>query len=263
MQVQQKSKKYAVAIAVAVSLFSGLYHTYQSYHAQPNNSVSDSKGVSEWDYHKNPLYYRVLGKANLNPSDFPTKGIEYGGLDSLGRATTVKATVSYSMFENARGHQQSFAPSEYAAGYTTQVTGKTKTWNAVLGKVQLIDGDGKGYRGWFYNNSHLVGDALGGESSKRNAITGTRFQNVGSRSNKGGMRYTESKVEKYFKSKGRSAGKVYYKVVPSYNGSELLPRTVSVYVQTQDGTTINEAVETSNTAQGYKIDYNTGKFSKE
>ena len=114
------------------------------------------------------------------------------------------------------------------------------------------------YDGWFYNRSHLIADSLGGVAESYNAITGTRMQNVGNRSNTGGMQYIERKCVDYLK-KHRSV-KLYYQVTPYYRDDELIPRTVEVRALTSDGA-IDEKVITYNTAKGFTIDYHTGEVT--
>jgi len=53
------------------------------------------------------------------------------------------------------------------------------------------------YNGVFYNRSHLIAHRLGGKTDSDNAITGTRMQNVGNRSNTGGMYYIEDEAVDY------------------------------------------------------------------
>lgn len=57
----------------------------------------------------------------------------------------------------------------------------------VQDKVKILYSNGKHYKGFFWNRSHLIGDALGGDAIRQNVVTGTRTQNVGEDA-KGGMR---------------------------------------------------------------------------
>ena len=51
-------------------------------------------------------------------------------------------------------------------------------------------------------------------------------------------------------------------MTPNYTGDELLPRTVTVDIQSCDQK-IDERVVVSNTANGYVIDYTDGSFTEE
>lgn len=221
-----------------------------------NTKTTVSNKGSEFKYAMYPDYYRVIGLANVNPKEFPgfktekghKKGIiKYSKLDSLGRTREAIATINWQNVEDSRGIRQSFKAGSEPSGWGHNEKA------AIPGK------NGRVYNGYMYNRSHLIGDAIGGDAIKQNAITGTRPQNVGNVDQKGGMRYLEKKVEDYFKNKTDKV--VYYKVTPKYQGKELLPRSVIVYAMSSDKK-INEKVEVYNTANGWDIDYNTGKFQK-
>ena len=111
-------------------------------------------------------------------------------------------------------------------------------------KVSVQTSSGE-YNGWFWNRSHLVADRLGGATNSDNAITGTRMQNVGNRSNSGGMAYVEQLT-----------------VEPIYSGSELIPRYVIVNVKSSDNL-LDKQIITFNNQYGYTIDYTNGTFTKD
>lgn len=271
--------KYLLIGLVAVGLYG--YHHYQVHsHGHSGSGVTKSSvgalkssGVSavtdasslmgmlsNWDYGTDSKYYKSLGSSGIDSSDFPSAGvIQNSSLDSLGRSGEAKGSITLDMFKKSRGHAQSFTNKDNPSGFDTSRGSRRVNWNTVKGEVKLVDGDGKTYSGWFYNRSHLIGDALGGASTKVNVTTGTRFQNVGSRSNDGGMRYSESQIENYFKSKANSQSVVYYDVRPLYSGDELVPRGTYVSFKSSDGV-LDESVLVSNSAKGYVIDYTTGDF---
>lgn len=208
----------------------------------------DTDGVyqpTSWDAAACPEYYRVTGAANV-PADAPTPGeVRYGGLDALGRTQRVEATVTYGMYETARGHEAHFDKDENPSGWGHNAEATIEAPN------------GRSYHGYFWNRSHLLADSLGGAAARDNVITGTRMQNVGANDGEGGMAFEESRVRDWLAS--HPDGTVYYAATPAYVGDELVPRSVFVDVHTSDGS-IDEQVEVYNAADGYDIDYMTGEF---
>lgn len=134
--------------------------------------------------------------------------------------------------------------------------------NAEVDIPALADVPGSSdYHGWMYNRSHLLADSLGGTPTSNNLVTGTRGQNVGSTGNSGGMAYTEVKARDYLDgSTDANACPLYYAATANYTGDELLPRTVTVDIQSCDQS-IDERVVVDNTANGFDIDYATGAFT--
>lgn len=124
----------------------------------------------------------------------------------------------------------------------------------------------RAYHGWMFNRSHLLADSLGGDPTKENLITGTRTQNVGSHQAQGqyagGMAYTELLARDYLAKSTADACPLYYAATPVYTGDELIPRTVTVDIQSCDKS-IDERVSVSNTANGFTIDYKTGAYAKD
>ena len=96
-----------------------------------------------------------------------------------------------------------------------------------------------------------------------NMVTGTRTQNVGSVNNSGGMAYTETIARDYLdgaQGQDANACPLYYVATANYSGNELLPRTVTVDIQSCDKS-IDQRVVVDNTANGFDIDYLTGDWS--
>lgn len=211
------------------------------------SSTQNNKKSTNFSYVQYPDYYRVIGLANVKPSDFPKKGtFIYSKIDNLGRTRTAKATIDYLAYEKSLNVRQNFKSGDNPSG-----------WLENNPKVSIPGRNGKSYNGYMYNRSHLIGDSIGGRAIKANAITGTRPQNVGNVNQKGGMRYLEIKVQDYFKNKSNNV--VYYQVEPIYKGNELIPRSVIVTAMSSDKK-INEKVEVYNYANGWSINYNNGSI---
>ena len=192
-------------------------------------------------------YYLVAGSSGLDPETFnQTSNFAYSEKDELGRSGQARATITSKDVFDSMNYRGQFKDGDNPSGYPAK---NFKT------RIHTTTGT---YDGWFYNRSHLIADSLGGVAESYNAITGTRMQNVGNRSNTGGMQYIERKCVDYLKK--HHSVKLYYQATPYYHGDELIPRTVEVKALTSDGA-INETVITYNTAKGYTIDYHTGKVT--
>lgn len=202
-----------------------------------------------------PDYISVQGKAIFDADEFSneekTNGtVKYTGLDSLGRCQTVSAVVTYKMREEGSEREREDMPNPSGWSYN----GKSNNF-----KTQIDLMNGKIYKGYIYNRSHLLAKSLGGVETENNLITGTRTQNVGKNDGNGGMAYTEEKARNYLDSHKDQV--VYYKVTPAYNATELVPRSVFVDIKTDDGA-IDEHVEVFNYAKGFSIDYMTGQVAE-
>ena len=219
---------------------------------------TDASLLSSWSASTAPNYYKVTGKASI-PSSQPAAGsIDYEGIDSMGRTGWVHGTITASMIEKSAGWRASFdSDVKDLAGWTNPETGKSNNGEATI----VLTTTGKSYHGWFYNRSHLIADSLGGASSRKNLVTGTRMQNVGDNSSTpGGMAFTETQVRNLIKEK--PATTVEYDVTPVYRGNEIIPRGVTVDVKSSDGS-LDEHVVVWNYANGYAINYTTGVWSKD
>lgn len=188
----------------------------------------------------------VLGKAVFPEHYELERGrVIYTGFDELGRTGPVYAHLDASNLlygDRERGEINAITPSGW---YANQ-------------KVEVYFSDGRVYRGWFYNRSHLLAHALGGEDEAYNLITGTRAQNVGSHDGRGGMQYAENSAIRYLESGG---GSIYYFVTPVYEGEELVARCVLIDMRSDDGS-IDERVRVDNRMPGFEIDYMTGEYRK-
>lgn len=197
-------------------------------------------------------YYEVTGTAQIEHT--ATAGqIDYCPVDSLGRATCAYGDLTAQLRAGERGAEREDIMKDPAG------------WGHNA-KVSITSTDGKiTYNGYMFNRSHLVADSLGGHPEMDNMVTGTRTQNVGFNQAQGtapgGMAYTETIARDYLDSPAAASCSLYYAATPNYQGSELLPRTVTVDIQSCDKS-IDERVIVSNTANGYAIDYSTGAFEK-
>ena len=215
-----------------------------------SNAKLSDLGYPEWTYEKYPDYYAENGSAIVDESKFPEKGnINYTGKDSLGRTLAVYGTITYKMVEkSAKEKRPEFKPNDTPSG-----------WNKNK-KVTVETSTGLYDDGWFWNRSHLIADRLGGEATSNNAITGTRMQNVGNRSNTGGMIYIEEMATNYLKENRNKF--LYYSAEPIYNKDELIPRYVIVNTKSEDGI-LDKQVITFNYQKGFTINYNDGTFTKD
>lgn len=193
---------------------------------------------------KNPKYYSEMGEATFKKEAPKNVGVIYGDLDKLGRATWSSAIISKEIV-NQKTNRGSL---EDPAGWPEQ--------NDIV-TVQHLDGTT--YKGYFWNRSHMVAADFGGNGSKENLVTATRAQNVGGRSNDGGMAYAENLVREYFNNGGN--GLIRYEVENIYNGTELLPRETIVNILSTDNA-LNKKVMIFNLANGYNINYNNGTFTE-
>ena len=192
---------------------------------------------------KSGVCYEVLGKAKFTIKE--KDGINYGGLDGLGRPTyaTAKITKAIIVKEKTENRQP--------------INVNPSGWPSHNPKKKIINSDGSVYNGYFYNRSHMIADSLGGDAIVENLITGTRSQNVGGIDHNGGMAYMENKIRDYFKNHD---GYVYYTVQNKYKDNELIPRHSIVNAKSSDGV-IDECVKVLNIAHGYTIDYTTGDIN--
>jgi DNA-entry nuclease len=126
-------------------------------------------------------------------------------------------------------------------------------------KVDIDLPDGSTYHGYLFNRSHLIAKSLGGSEVVENLITGTRTQNVGANDGRGGMAYPETLARNWLRD--NTEGSVWYSATPVYEEDELVPRSVIVDLRSSDGS-LDLELEVYNAAQGYRIDYSDGTFSR-
>lgn len=215
--------------------------------------TSDATMLSSWSNDIAPNYYKVTGKASIPGTTMEPGIIEYQGIDGLGRTGYAHGNLTYDMYEQSAGWRAKFdADVSGVSGW--YAGGRSNNHETTI----ALD-NGRTYRGYFYNRSHLIADSLGGASSRKNIITGTRTQNVGDNSaNPGGMAFTETEVRNLFKA--NHGVTVLYYVNPIYFGNEIVARGTTVDVRSSDGS-IDQHVVVWNYANGHTIDYNTGRWS--
>jgi DNA-entry nuclease len=195
----------------------------------------------------NQNYYFTHGKAKLSGFANMKAGDYHFANDKRQRATTAKAVLTYSQYKDSQGSRQgepldptAWPDSNPEIGITFGLTGRT-------------------YHGYLWNRSHSIADSLLGKysyTSSNNFTTGTRSQNVGADQN-GGMRAAEELVENYWESHPNAKNTVKYETTPLYHGSEMIPRGSIVDIKSTDKT-LNTEIVVINSAEGVKIDYNTG-----
>ena len=198
-------------------------------------------------------YYRVTGSAQRDYT--PMYGhVDYCEPDELGRARCAvgELTAQTRQKAQARGRQN--------------ITGDPVGWNGNaevhIPALPQVPGS-TDYNGWMFNRSHLLADSLGGDPTMNNMVTGTRTQNVGSVNNSGGMAYTEAIARDYLdgvQGQDANACPLYYAATPNYSGDELLPRTVTIDIQSCDKD-IDQRVIVDNTANGFDINHAIGGFT--
>lgn len=197
-------------------------------------------------------YYTVIGPAHHLYTPTQTDQVAYCPLDAHQRATCAYGLLTHTVTPNSDGELPD--PAGWPA-HNRDVT---------IPALPTVKGS-TAYHGWMFNRSHLVADSLGGDEITPNLVTGTRTQNVGSHHEQGqyagGMAHTEVMARDYLATgRGRDCP-LYYAATPQYIGSELIPRTVIVDIDSCDHQ-LNQRVEVSNTAAGWTIDYTTGSFTR-
>lgn len=198
-------------------------------------------------------YFTVVGTATRE-YDATTGEVDYCEADSLDRAVCAYGELTADVRDAAqeRGRQP----------LNVDPTG----WPEGNDKVEILAlddvADSSDYHGWMWNRSHMMGDSLGGDPIKENLVAGTRPQNVGSVKNAGGMAYTETIARDYLDSSKANECPLYYAATPNYEGDELIPRTVTVDIQSCDKS-IDERVEVANTANGFTVDYTDGSYTQD
>lgn len=198
-------------------------------------------------------YARVDGQAQITYDVAPGE-YHYVGADQLGRTQAAYARITADNRQKAKERDRQDLP--------TARDQQPSGWGNNQ-KVTVNITPDTTYSGYFWNRSHLIADSLGGEPIKDNLITGTRGQNVGNNKGQGGgMGYTETQVRVFLDNPINHQCDVYYAATPHYEGSELIPRFVTVDVQSCHKE-IDEHVIVSNTMPGYLIDYRDGTIKKE
>jgi len=206
---------------------------------------STRSGATAWDETVSPDYYRIVGTAVVD-QDVAAGTVSYSSLDAFGRAGRAVACVTHQMVETGVARKRTAMSDIHPSGWGH---------NAI---VDIAQPNGSVYHGYLFNRSHLIAKSLGGEDVAENLVTGTRMQNVGSNDGGGGMAYPEGLVRTWLDK--NPEGTVWYSSTPTYEGDEVVPRSVIVDLLSSDGT-LDLELEVYNTAWGYSIDYADGSYS--
>lgn len=242
------------ALALALSGCDYINDTITSRGDEDSVSTGHPQGSATIDQDND--YFVVTGTAKREHQVQPGE-ISYCDLDEMERATCAYGELTYDTRADAQARGRSGEELPDPTGWPEH--------NAEVDIPALTGVEGsKSYHGWMFNRSHLIADSLGGEPEAVNLVTGTRTQNVGSHQKKGqyagGMAHTELLARDYLDNAVAQSCPLYYAVTPHYESAELIPRTVTVDIQSCDKS-IDERVEVSNSAQGWAIDYTTGEYS--
>ena len=192
-----------------------------------------------WKESAAPNYVVKTGKAKV--SGKPKKGkIKYSQLDSLGRTRRVVGNINYKLVKDSAGWRVTILETVDPSGWPVQ--------NQII-QIRLYNG--RTYKGYGMNRSHLIADSLGGKAIRRNLITGTRYMNTE------GMEPFESRVANYINSQNAH---VLYRVTPIFDENDLLARGVlmEAYSTDDDGAGICFCVFCYNVQPGIGINYADG-----
>lgn len=250
-RLKRKAKTVLPILIIILICGIGLLYKNNAFDKVLNDSVTaitkkKSKQVStkKKKVTKLGVCYEVLGKAKFTIKE--KDGINYGGLDGLGRPTYATAKITKAIIDKEKTENRQ------------PIDVNPSGWPSHNPKKKIINSDGSVYNGYFYNRSHMIADSLGGDAIVENLTTGTRSQNVGGIDHNGGMAYMENKIRDYFKH--HDDGYIYYTVQNEYKNDELIPRYSIVNAKSSDGV-IDECVKVLNIAHGYTIDYITGDIN--
>ena len=213
---------------------------------EPSNAdPRDSYEPTTWNEALYPDMYRIDGPAIIPRNDLAPSDIRYE-YDRDSKTQRASALLSYENYEYGQRERESLSDIEPIG------------WPDRNGEADVTFANGTDYHGWFWNRSHLIAHALGGDDEEYNLITGTRAQNVGKNDMRGGIQYVEQLVSDYLQN--HPDGTVYYFVTPVYLDGENIPRSVFVDARSDDAS-INIHMEVYNAMPGYTIDYVDGTWS--
>ena len=230
-----------VSIVLTIMLIGYLFGFFNNL-PQPNQSGVTSNYYSVGGPAQHP--YQTAASSNGT--------ITYCPLDELSRPTCAYGvlTTESRLQAKERGRQD----------INVNPTGWPKKNRKVTIYSATYGRDDKPYYGWFWNRSHMVADSLGGDPVKENLVTGTRTQNVGIDNNHtGGMAYAETKARDYLDNPANAQCPLYYAVTPNYTNSELIPRTITIDMESCDQS-ISEHITVFNTANHWDINYHNGEI---
>lgn len=280
--MKSKSKIISAAVTLVLIIASAFFVN----NAQSTNQANDSKITEtkiiqsdsasnqdlinlkyDWNQYKEN-YYKLNRENIFNADELANAAkknngkawIEYGKLDSIGRAT---GAVSLITFDQVYSHSRDVVERP-RIDQSVQLSGEKngarfnasrQTW--VGGTSNNADIKTKQFSGLLYNNSHLLAWSLGGDMQTHNLILGTRAQNAGV-NDKGGMLNFELIVVNAIEDNHNL--KVLYSVEPIYKGDELVARGVHLKAESIDSDKIRINVWVFNDQPGIIIDYQTGQW---
>ena len=208
--------------------------------AEGTESAYTPSNFSEEEW---PEMYRIRGAAVLDGVELEPGQVEYI-YNPYSKTQRVEALLTHENLEYGKRERESLSDLEPIGWPENR-------------EVEVSYRNGATYHGMFWNRSHLLAHALGGEDEEKNLITGTRAQNVGTDRHHGGMQFTEEIAREYLTE--HPDGQLYYVVTPIYEEDENIPRSVFVDMRSDDGR-IDMHVEVFNVMPGYEIDYANGTW---
>lgn len=156
----------------------------------------------------------------------------FSDLDHLNRVGVADALIG----------KESFPEEERASRMYVKPTG----WNQQK--------TGSGANDWLYNRCHLIGHQMTGENDNpKNLMTGTR------KFNDPHMKNYETQLMDYIRLTGNH---VRYRVTPHFIGNELVARGVQMEAEGIEDQQFAYNVYVYNVQEGYTIDYETGRATK-
>ena len=207
------------------------------------NEFSDyklEKNISNININNRPEYTgRIYVPINNNVPNFKEEELctepfeKYSELDKLGRCQVAYANICKELMPKKQREDIGDV--------------KPSGW-----KQAKYDGE------YLYNRCHLIGHQLAGENANElNLITGTRYFNVS------GMLIFENKVAEYIDENPNNH--VLYRIRPIFKENNLVASGVQMegYSVEDSGKGVSFNVFVYNVQPGIKIDYATGKSSKE
>lgn len=192
--------------------------------------VSEGVAVNRYlDYNGNPVIVEsgtglvFDGKISLHFSD----------LDELGRPGVAVATLSKDTIRSSKGRPSIKVD---PVGYKQK---------------QYVNAKGKKF--WLYNRSHLIAYTFwnGEIDIAENLVTGTEYFN----------QVLMTEYEDLVRDTIKNGQKVMYRVTPNYRDRELLPRSLTMEMLSEDGS-LNQTVTIFNIQDGISINYETGDSSQ-
>lgn len=223
----------------------------------PSSSPTAADGdATQWNIKDYPDYYAIDGKANFDGVTIPAAGTVVNAQpDQLGRSGQAIGVITKALRDqgSARDRDMPSTITGWPAHNTKALINLTE--QDTCSQPKSSRPKNTCYSGYLFNKSHLIAKSLGGEDVAENMVTGTRTQNVGRNQPAGGMAFTETEARDWIDK--NPSGTITYMATPIYQGTELVPRTVTVDIKTSDGS-IDQHVIVFNTANGYDIDYQNG-----